>query len=133
YDPYAAADMLDAIGRQERFLARTRGQDEARSIPEWGRTHPLTQYRIDRARDAAAKTGVAKDELPENEVAYLTELDGLLYGDDPAQGFVIGRRFAHPEMRIAFEAPPGFTLTNSPQAILIEGPDGVRGEFAGGP
>jgi predicted Zn-dependent protease len=36
-------------------------------------------------------------------------------------------------MRIAFEAPPGFTLTNSPQAILLEGPDGQRGEFAGGP
>jgi predicted Zn-dependent protease len=35
-------------------------------------------------------------------------------------------------MRIAFEAPPGFTLTNSPQAILIEGPDGMRGEFGGG-
>ncbi|MET0372687.1 MAG: hypothetical protein ABW128_00350, partial [Rhizorhabdus sp.] len=56
----------------------------------------------------------------------------LLYGDDPAQGFVVGRRFAHPVMRIAFEAPPGFTLTNSPQAILIEGPDGARGEFSGG-
>ncbi|MDT9600590.1 M48 family metalloprotease [Sphingosinicella rhizophila] len=133
YDPYAASDMLNAIGRQEEFLARTRGQDEARSIPEWGRTHPLTQNRIERARDEARKTGVAEDELPENEAAYLKELDGLLYGDDPAQGFVIGRRFAHPEMRIAFEAPPGFTLTNSPQAILIEGPDGLRGEFAGGP
>jgi predicted Zn-dependent protease len=36
-------------------------------------------------------------------------------------------------MRIGFEAPDGFTLTNSPQAILIEGPDGLRGEFAGGP
>ena len=35
-------------------------------------------------------------------------------------------------MRIAFEAPAGFTLTNSPQAILIEGPDGMRGQFAAG-
>jgi predicted Zn-dependent protease len=59
-------------------------------------------------------------------------VDGLLYGDDPEQGFVLGRRFAHPVMRIGFEAPQGFTLTNSPQAILIEGPDGLRGEFAGG-
>jgi predicted Zn-dependent protease len=49
-------------------------------------------------------------------------VDGLLYGDDPAQGFVIGRRFAHPVMRIGFEAPEGFTLTNSPQRILIEAP-----------
>jgi predicted Zn-dependent protease len=133
YDPYAAADMLDALGRNEAFEARTRGHDEARSIPEWARTHPLTQNRIARARDAAAESGAGPDELPENELAYLRAVDGLLYGDDPEQGFVLGRAFAHPVMRIAFEAPSGFTLTNSPQAIMINGPDGQRGEFAGGP
>ncbi|WP_167737391.1 M48 family metalloprotease [Sphingomonas parva] len=133
YDPYAAADMLDALGRQESFLARTRGRDEARSLPEWTRTHPLTTNRVTRAREQAAATGLEADALPENELPFLREVDGLLYGDDPEQGFVIGRRFAHPVMRIGFEAPQGFTLTNSPQAILIEGPDGLRGEFAGGP
>jgi predicted Zn-dependent protease len=35
-------------------------------------------------------------------------------------------------IRIGFDAPEGFTLTNSPQAILIDGPDGLRGEFGGG-
>jgi predicted Zn-dependent protease len=34
-------------------------------------------------------------------------------------------------MRIGFEAPEGFTLTNSPAAIMISGPDGIRGEFGG--
>ncbi|WP_206185876.1 M48 family metalloprotease [Sphingosinicella sp. BN140058] len=132
YDPYAASDMLGALARQEQFLAATRGRDEARSIPEWARTHPLTGNRVERARQAAQATGVAPDALPEYEERYLQTLDGLLYGDDPQQGFVLGRRFAHPVMRIGFEAPPGFTLTNSPQAILIEGPDGIRGEFGGG-
>ena len=132
YDPYAAADMLDALTRQERFLARTRGRDEARGIPEWARTHPLTENRIARAREAATGTGVGPDDRPENRNGYLNEVDGLLYGDDPEQGFVIGRQFAHPVMRIGFEAPAGFTLTNSPQAILIEGPNGLRGEFGGG-
>jgi predicted Zn-dependent protease len=132
YDPYAAADMLDALGRQESFLARTSGRDEARSLPEWTRTHPLTANRIARARQQAASSGTKPDDLPEKELAFLREVDGLLYGDDPEQGFVLGRRFAHPVMRIGFEAPAGFTLTNSPQAILIEGPDGLRGEFAGG-
>jgi predicted Zn-dependent protease len=59
-------------------------------------------------------------------------VDGLLYGDDPVQGFIIGRRFAHPVMRIDFEAPAGVSLTNSPRAVLLDGPDGLRGEFAGG-
>ncbi|HEX8225219.1 MAG TPA: M48 family metalloprotease [Allosphingosinicella sp.] len=133
YDPYAAGDMLDALGRNEQFMNRTRGRDEARAIPEWARTHPLAGNRVERAAAEAAATGIADGALPELETAYLREVDGLLYGDDPAQGFVDGRRFAHPVMRIAFEAPPGFTLTNSPQAILIEGPEGSRGEFGGGP
>ena len=132
YDPYAAADMLGALGRNEQFMARTRGRDEARSIPEWARTHPLAENRVERATQTAAGTGVAAEALPENEARYLSEVDGLLYGDDPAQGFVQGRRFAHPVMRIGFEAPEGFTLTNSPQALLIAGPDGLRGEFGGG-
>jgi predicted Zn-dependent protease len=133
YDPYAAGDMLAALGRNEEYMSRTRGRDEARAIPEWARTHPLAGNRVERAAARAAETGIADGALPELEAPYLREVDGLLYGDDPAQGFVQGRRFAHPVMRIGFEAPEGFTLTNSPQAILIEGPDGLRGEFGGGP
>ena len=83
----------------------------------------------ERAGEKARETGIAPESLPEGEAVYLREVDGLLYGDDPAQGFVIGRRFAHPQLRIGFTAPEGFTLTNSPQAIFIEGPDGLRGEF----
>ncbi len=133
YDPYAAADMLAALGRQERFMSETQSHDEARAIPEWARSHPLTDRRVARAREIAMDTGLTDDALPENEPAYFRQVDGLLYGDDPEQGFVIGRRFIHPVMRIAFTAPEGFTLTNSPQRIAIDGPDGVRGEFGGGP
>lgn len=132
YNPYAASDMLTALGRQERFMSETRSHDEARAIPEWASSHPLTENRIARARQAAEETGLVEGALPEREAVYLEKIDGLLYGDDPQQGFVLGRRFVHPVMRIAFAAPEGFTLTNSPQAIAINGPDGIRGEFGGG-
>lgn len=132
YDPYASAEMLEVLQRYQRFQDSARGvEDDAKTIPEWTLTHPLTENRIERAREAAKKTGLAPDALPEKEAEYLRAVDGLLYGDDPEQGFVLGRRFAHPVMRIAFEAPAGFTLTNSPQAVLIEGADGTRGEFGG--
>jgi predicted Zn-dependent protease len=133
YDPHAASDMLAALGRHDRFLTSSSGRDEASSIPEWARSHPLTENRMERARELAREVSADPDALPENEAAYLTEVDGLLYADDPEQGFVLGRSFAHPVMRIAFTAPPGFTLTNSPQAILLTGPGGLRGQFGGGP
>lgn len=133
YDPYAEADMLERLQAFQRFQDGARGDADARTIPEWQLTHPLTENRVDRAREAAEKTGLDPDALPEFEARYIGHLDGLLYGDDPEQGFVIGRRFAHPVMRIGFQAPPGYTLTNSPQVIMIEGPEGTRGQFAGGP
>lgn len=133
YDVYAASDMLAALQRQDDFRVATRSGDSARSVPEWALSHPLTAHRIERARKAAEKTGLDDDELPEDAAQYLTEVDGLLYGDDPEQGFVIGRRFAHPIMQISFEAPAGFSLTNGPQAIRISGPNGISGEFGGGP
>jgi predicted Zn-dependent protease len=71
--------------------------------------------------------------LPEQEAPFLSAVDGMLYGDDPAQGFVLGNRFAHPGLGIGFEAPPGFTLTNSPRAVGIQGPNSERGEFSTGP
>ena len=132
YDPFAAVGMLMALRRHQQFLAATRERDEAAAMPEWALTHPLTEHRVARSRAAAEASGVAPEALAENRDAYLREVDGLLYGDDPAQGFVIGRRFAHPVMRIGFEAPPGFKLSNTPQAIQIEGPDGLQGVFSGG-
>lgn len=130
YDPLAAAEMLAALGRQDAFLSASGGRDSARGMPEWTSSHPLTDKRVERADALAQPLRTAG--LVENETAYLTAVDGLLYGDDPQQGFVIGRRFAHPVMRIGFEAPQGFTLTNSPRAIALSGPDDVRGEFGGG-
>lgn len=132
YDPYDAAEMLESLTLHEQFEAASGGPDLNR-IPEWGRTHPLNTNRIERVRAAAKAANVTPDELPENERKFLNEVRGLLYGDDPQQGFVLGRRFAHPRMRIAFEVPSGFRLTNTPDAVLIEGPDGIRGQFSAGP
>lgn len=132
YDPYAAADMLQALQAQEAHRAGT-GEKDAKAIPEWALSHPLTEKRIERAWASASATGLADDEMPENQTALLKAVDGLLYGDDPEQGFVMEQRFAHPVLRIGFDAPSGFAMTNSPTAIRLTGPQGIEGEFGGGP
>ena len=45
-------------------------------------------------------------------------LDGLVYGEDPSEGFVRGRRFLHPKLGFTFTAPEGFTLDNTAQAVF---------------
>ena len=130
YDPYAAADMLESLADHDSYMAQTRNMDEASAIPAWARSHPLTDDRIKRANRQAEATGHGPDVLPDHEDRFLRQVDGLIWADDPEQGFVIGRRFAHPQMGITFEAPPGLFLTNNPRAVLIEGEE-VRGQFGG--
>lgn len=130
YNPLAAADMLASLGLQESLEAVVHDR-VGRSAPTWARSHPLSADRAQRAT-AQARNGAVAPFPAERAAPYFRAIDGLLHGDDPEQGFIIGRAFAHPGLRLAFEAPAGFQLANSPQAVQISGPDGIRGQFAGG-
>jgi predicted Zn-dependent protease len=131
FDPFASADMLQSLGEQSALDARIRGRDEAAQVPAWARSHPLTDDRMRRATATAQKTGTAPGAKARNSAAYFAGVDGMLYGDDPEQGFVEDNRFSHPKLRIAFQAPQGFFLNNGAAAITIEGPNNMRAQFAG--
>ena len=130
YNPYAAADMLRALGVNDELSARTSNR-EASAIPAWARTHPLSADRVTRATANANASGASRDNPPENTRAYLQAVNGMIYGDDPEQGFVSGRRFSHPSMRITFEAPQGASLTNTPQAVIVRGQN-LQAQLSGG-
>src|SRR5690606_28814000 len=66
---------------------------------------------------------------PRHRDAYLSAIDGMIYGDSPAQGMIRGRDFVHPQMRFAFTAPRGFVLVNSVQAVGIQGPGETIAKF----
>ncbi|MCR5875531.1 M48 family metalloprotease [Phenylobacterium sp. J426] len=130
YSPYALADVITALQGQEQLMARVSGREQ-KAAPAWAQTHPLHGDRITRAVQHARATGQPPG--PEREAEYLARIDGLVFGDDPRQGFVEGRRFIHPDLGIAFEAPPGFTLTNGSSAVKIEGQGGQQALFSTAP
>lgn len=129
YNPYAAADLLRSLGMQETLSARIANRDASSATPSWARTHPLSADRVQRATARATATGATPASPPERIGPYFAAIDGIIFGDDPEQGFVNGRTFSHPTLRIAFEAPQGFTLTNTPSAVLIGGPNSMRAQF----
>jgi predicted Zn-dependent protease len=131
YNPYAAADMLNALGAQDALQARISNRDAASAIPAWARTHPLSADRVARANGQAQAAGAVRGQPPERVQPYMSAINGMICGDDPEQGFVNGRTFAHPIMRIAFEAPEGYTLTNTTQAVIVQG-QGGQAQFSGG-
>lgn len=128
YDPAAASTMLASLAAQSALEARVRGGD-ARSVPEWASTHPDPGSRVARALTQARKTGAQGG--ARNRDTFLTALNGVLYEDDPKQGIVEGRTFRHPDLRLGFTVPQGFTMMNGTRAVTVQG-SGGQAQFAGG-
>jgi predicted Zn-dependent protease len=128
YDPEAVAtflDKLDAESALEREIAGS-GEDPAAS---WFATHPRTPERVQRAIEEAEDAAQGQGQIGRED--YLAHIDGLVWGENPAQGLVRGQRFIHPGLGFAFEVPPGFALQNLPQAVIGRDRGGRLLVFAG--
>ncbi|WP_421860294.1 M48 family metalloprotease [Parvibaculum sp.] len=131
YDPYAAADFLQSMSAQEELSAQMRNAEYDVSRNDWLASHPATPDRVAAARQYAREAGGGAGQLPRNGNAYLSAIDGMLYGDDPEEGIARDRQFVHPKLRFAFEAPQHFTVTNSSRMVFVEGPEGTVAQFDG--
>ena len=122
YDPGAMASFLATLQAEDVYRQKTQGggTDEASVLGDWFRSHPRTPDRVARAVEATSAAMPGARDL--NRDALLDRIDGLMWGEDPAQGVIKGRRFLHPGLKLAFEAPPGFRLQNSPANVV--GSDG---------
>ncbi len=116
FDPYGAARFLTAMQRNADLKAGARNRSDAR-MADFLSDHPSTPDRVRKALiDAREFSGPGIGQRDRN--AYLSHLDGMVYGEDPSEGFVRGRRFLHPKLGFTFLAPPNFTLDNTAQAVL---------------
>lgn len=130
YNPRAQASFLATLRAENELSATIAGRQGAGEGFDFFASHPRTADRVAAAIRAADRSGLPPD-APLRREEYLRAIDGLLYGDDPAQGFVRGRVFAHPSIGFTFEVPTGFRLMNDSQAVLAQGPRGAVIRFDG--
>jgi predicted Zn-dependent protease len=109
---FNAVEMVNFFSSLERYGDLSGGQ----SVPGFLSTHPLTSERIQNVKGLLGELDAAR---PTNREAYLRGLDGLIYGDDPRQGYVEGNAFYHPEMRFAFAIPAGWKVQNTPAQVTL--------------
>jgi predicted Zn-dependent protease len=114
YDPYAAARFLNAMARYSTYKASLGVAVDKR--PDFLATHPATPERVDFATRAAHQFGGPG-------------IDGIVYGDDPSQGYVRDRTFIHPSLGVSFTVPEGFVIDNTSDAVLATGADGTALRF----
>jgi predicted Zn-dependent protease len=115
FDPYGASRFLASMERNADLKAGKTSLDPR--AQDFLSSHPATPERVQRAQ-TAAKQYASADNTERDREDYLSAIDNLVYGEDPSEGFVRGRRFLHPKLGFTFQAPEAFTLDNTAQAVI---------------
>jgi predicted Zn-dependent protease len=127
YDPKALSSMLASLAAQNSLDQRLGGGNQG--VPEWASTHPDPASRVQRAMQGARQSGSTSSQR--NAAVFMSQVDGIVYGEDPKGGVVEGGRFIHPVFRLQFSVPSGFGLENGAQAVSIAG-SGGQAQFTAG-
>jgi predicted Zn-dependent protease len=110
YDPRQMANVFTTLQRQSK-------QQGSGRIPDWLATHPDPGNRAEVARERAAKIPDA-DKRKVDRDQYLAHMDGLVFGEDPRQGFFEGNSFLHPAQRFRLDFPEGWQKANTAGAVI---------------
>lgn len=112
-------------------LARERDVAGGQAIPEFLSTHPDPLNRRENVNELATewqeKLGMTNGAVGRD--TYLQMVEGLVYGEDPRQGFMENGNFNHPDLKIKFPVPAGWRTENTPQRFQMAPEDGKALQF----
>jgi predicted Zn-dependent protease len=117
---YDAHQMADFFGTLKRI-----SENSGQVIPQFMSTHPDPGNRYNRVHELAKEyqaKNPAKYQVDREE--FLRLIDGIVYGEDPKQGFVENNTFYHPELKFQFPVPSGWQSQNSPSQFQMANKDG---------
>ncbi len=118
YNAHNMADFFQTLKRM--------GGDEANSIPTFLSTHPDPADRYTKVHELATVAQAQLDisKLKVNRDTYLRMIDGIVYGEDPRQGFVENDVFYHPELKFYYPIPKNWVTQNSQADVRMAPKDG---------
>ena len=122
-------------------------EDSDQSVPDWLSSHPAPPDRITATQQGAELIVRAQPDKRwiVNRETFLRCISGIVFGENPREGFRSDGWFVHPELRFRIEIPTGWRVQNSKQAVvaapasqdaaiqltLAEAPEGTSpGEYA---
>jgi predicted Zn-dependent protease len=118
WDPAGVAGMLTTLARLDEATGSRKG------VPNWLTTHPAPADRVQKVQAAiqsAPRPPVGASVGDRRE--FLARIDGIMYGDSPAEGIVRGNAFLHKDLRLGLTFPQGWDIQNSKAQVLAKAPD----------
>ena len=110
YDARPAPGVFDIL---EQVGAASGGE----RVPGWMSTHPAPENREASLASQVAALGQDFTNARVAQEDYFAHLDGMIFGDDPRNGFFEGQRFHHPELAFRLEFPEGWKTINGREAV----------------
>ena len=119
YDAHHMANFFQTLNRKHE-------ESGAGEIPTFLSTHPHPLDRFNKVHQAAEKwqSDLGKTDLSVNRNQYLKMIDGIIYGDDPRQGYVDNNIFFHPDLRFQYPIPANWRTINMPTQVQMAPEDG---------
>lgn len=113
YDPRQIPPTYDMLKRL--------GDRAGSSLPTFLSTHPDPGNREVRTRELAeASISGTGANLVVRSNEYRNRIDGIVYGEDPRQGYFENNRFYHPQLKIQLIFPSGWQTQNTPSAVFAQ-------------
>jgi predicted Zn-dependent protease len=119
---YDAQEMAGFFQTLDRLQTQSGGEE----VPTFLSTHPDPTDREAKVAKLAEewKKKTKSTSLKVNRDSYLKMIDGIIYGEDPKQGFIENNTFYHPVLRFQFPIPQGWTAQNTPEQVQMASSDG---------
>ena len=117
WDPAGVPGMLSTLGRLDEAAGERKG------IPNFLSTHPEPLARVEEIQPLVQQLKAGRTGLEADREALLRRVDGIVYGDNPAQGVTRGSTFLHPPLRFRIDFPDKWEVANSPQQVVAKAPE----------
>jgi predicted Zn-dependent protease len=86
-------------------------------LPEWLATHPNPVNRSADFQKEIDTLTLSFSRLTVNQDSYLNRIDGVVFGQNPREGFFRTNHFYQPELEFEFEFPSGWQTVNQKEAV----------------
>lgn len=108
YDPREMIEVFSVLDR----VGQVSGEGR---LPGWLSTHPDPGDRAKRIQAAVQAQNLTGTRVEDR--SYLRRIDGLVFGENPREGFFQGAAFFHPDLRFQLRFPAGWKGQNQKQAV----------------
>src|SRR6266700_2218828 len=115
YDPREMPHVFEMLTR----VSQAQGGG---SVPEWLATHPNPENRRGRIEQEIAALPQDFSGAAVNRDTYLRRLDGLVFGNNPREGYFKENQYFHPDLRFRVTFPEGWKTNNGKQAVIAVSP-----------